>query len=108
MYIPHSKKLAAAGALGASLPFMLGADVAASPDDVSFWIFVAKLAVASLVPPVTVGVGLVVRAAGAALIAWGKAKLADRDPGNDAIGAAAVAAGERLAAPSTHALPPAA
>lgn len=97
--MPHKKKLTTAALVGALLPFILAAD--GSPvvtGDESLAVLALKLVAAALSPVVVVGAGVLARAAGAALVAWGRAKLADKDPENDALGAGAVAAGERLLA----------
>lgn len=102
----HGKKIAGFGVLSAVMPFLIGADVdpaALVADDASFWLLVLKLLAGVLGPAVTMVAGVVVVAVGAALIAYGKAKLADKDPSNDALGAAFVAAGRRLAPTVTDA-----
>lgn len=97
----HAKKIAGFSALGAVLPFLVGADsdvvdLAAGTDSASFWLVVAKLLAASLGPAATMAVGLLAAALGAALVAAGRAKLADKDPSNDGFGVMLVAAGRRL------------
>lgn len=95
----HGKKIAGFGALGAVLPFLVGADADPSiftGDSGSLWLLLLKLAAAAIAPAATMIGGLVVAAAGAALVAYGRAKLTDKDPANDALGAAFVAAGRRL------------
>lgn len=97
--MPHAKKLTTAALLGALLPFLLGAD--GSPvitGDESLAVLTLKLIVAALSPAFAVGAAVAMRAFGAGLVAWGRAKLADKDAGNDALGAAAVAGGGRLLA----------
>lgn len=104
MKIPHTKKLMGAGALGMALPFLLGADGGpiATDGQNPLVIIGIQMLVAAIAAPVTVACGVALKAVGDALVAWGTSKLKDKDPSNDSVAAAVVAAGKRLNADNTE------
>lgn len=76
--------------IGASTPFLMGADGdLPSPAHLEFWSEVAELVASGVVTAFVVAVA-------AGLKRWGKSKLSDKDPSNDGAGEFAVGAGEAL------------